>query len=200
MNRRKAQTLLRDGITRPRYPSIHRFVVLLTPPVDGRVNIGEPLLRETGATLPESARDASGKFRLEEWVLAVNKDRRHLTPSEKAAIALNVTPMLEAEARERQLATLKKGEQPPDVAILPPRDDQGKSRDKAAKMLGVSARYISDAKKIKEEAPETFERIATGEISIPEAKREYRDFLPKGFVVTFGDACSSQVFANKQRA
>jgi hypothetical protein len=37
------------------------------------------------------------------------------------------------------------------------------SRDNAAKAVGVSPRYVSDAKKVKEEAPEIFEQVKRGE-------------------------------------
>ncbi len=43
------------------------------------------------------------------WVISMNLHRRHLTPSQRAAIAVEALPIFEAEARERQLATLKHG-------------------------------------------------------------------------------------------
>jgi ParB-like chromosome segregation protein Spo0J len=38
------------------------------------------------------------------YVISLNLHRRHLTSSQRAVIALDVLPMLEAEARERQIA------------------------------------------------------------------------------------------------
>tara|TARA_Y100000310_G_C20565500_1_gene755269 strand:+ start:979 stop:1233 length:255 start_codon:yes stop_codon:yes gene_type:complete len=60
------------------------------------------------------------------------------------------------EAEKRKLATLKKGQDMPDVAKMPQREEQGKARDFAAKQFNVSARYIQDAKKVKSERPEQF--------------------------------------------
>jgi len=50
-----------------------------------------------------------------------------------------VLPMLEQEARERQVATLGQGEADPDRAILPERDT-GRAREKAAELVGAGAR------------------------------------------------------------
>jgi len=38
--------------------------------------------------------------------------------------------------------------------------------------MGVGERYIQDAKKIKQEAPEVFEKLKAGKISVQDAKRE----------------------------
>ncbi len=54
-------------------------------------------------------------------------------------------PSLEAKAKERQFASLKKG-QAPVRANLPEPKDAGRARDEAAKLAGVSPRTISDAK------------------------------------------------------
>lgn len=51
------------------------------------------------------------------------------------------------EAKKRQLAGLKKGESPV-VELIPQREDVGRARDKAAAAVGVSPRYVQDAKKL----------------------------------------------------
>jgi len=38
--------------------------------------------------------------------------------------------------------------------------------------VGVNDRYVSDAKKVKEEAPEVFERLKAGKVTLQDAKRE----------------------------
>jgi len=48
-----------------------------------------------------------GEGSLTAFVVGLNLHRRHLTSGQCAAIAVEMLPMLEAEARERQLATLK---------------------------------------------------------------------------------------------
>jgi hypothetical protein len=40
--------------------------------------------------------------------------------------------------------------------------ETGKSRDQAAAIVGVNRQYVSDAKKLKEEAPEVFEQVKAG--------------------------------------
>lgn len=108
-----------------------------------------------------------------EWVLSVNLHRRHLTASQKAAIATKSLPLLEAEAKQRQVSALKKGSEKPDVEKIPQRD-AGRSVEKAAKAVGVNPRYISDAKAIKEKAPEQFEKIVSGEKTISQVKTEMK--------------------------
>ena len=98
-----------------------------------------------------------------------NLHRRHLTPSQKAAIAVEILPELEAEAKRRQLATLKQNS---DVEKLPQRE--GKSRDKAGALLNISGRYVFEAKTIRAKAPELFERIKSGTTTISEAKRQIK--------------------------
>lgn len=109
------------------------------------------------------------------WIWSVNGPRRNLTKSQQGAIAANMLPHLEAEARERRNATLKRGDKSPDVAMMPPREEWGKSREKAAAIVGVSPRYVSDAKAIKEASPETFNKVLAGEVSIPQAKKQIWD-------------------------
>lgn len=121
---------------------------------------------ETGT--PMNFRTWEGKGSLVAFVVSLNLHRRHLTSSQRAAIALDVLPMLEDEARERQLSTLKQNS---DKEIFPEREN-GQARDQAAAILGTNGRYVSDAKRLKEEAPDLYEEVRFGEKSIPQATRE----------------------------
>lgn len=109
------------------------------------------------------------------WVLSVNLHRRHLTPSQKGLIGYGVLPLFEAEAKERQkqLATHRESEKRngPTTEIIPELS-KGEARQKAAAAVGVNPRYISDVKTIAKERPEMLDKIKTGEITIPQAKRE----------------------------
>lgn len=105
------------------------------------------------------------------FVISKNMHRRHLSASQKAIIAVDLLPMLEDEAETRKLATLK---QFTEVEILPHRYEEGKSRDFAGEMLGVSGRYVSDAKAIIDKMPDLKEKIASGEMSLQDAKKEVR--------------------------
>jgi hypothetical protein len=62
--------------------------------------------------------------------------------------------MLEEEAEKRKIANLKQNKA--DVELVPHRSI-GHSRDIAGEMLGVTGRYITEAKKIKTETPEFIE-------------------------------------------
>jgi hypothetical protein len=115
-----------------------------------------------------------------EWVLSVNLHRRHLTQSQKAAVATQSLPLFEKEneeLRRQKISASRKGET---VPILEPSQ---KSRDKAAKVVGVSPAYVSDAKAIKEASPETFQKVLDGEMTIPEAKKSIfkKDRVTTGF-------------------
>lgn len=57
------------------------------------------------------------------------------------------------------------------VEKLPP-IEKAKAREEAARSVGVNDRYVSDAKKVKTEAPEVFERLKAGKITMQDAKRE----------------------------
>lgn len=112
-----------------------------------------------------------------EWVLSVNLHRRQLTTSQRAAIATNALPMLEAEAEQRKLAALRQNRGTSEAKHQENTDSlkkgsRGKSAEKAAEMANVSRAYVEDAKKIKEQSPETFEQVLNGKKTISEAKAE----------------------------
>jgi N6-adenosine-specific RNA methylase IME4 len=123
--------------------------------------------------------DGSGS--LIAFVVSLNLHRRHLTAMQKAAVAVDMLPLLEAEAKERQREA---GEQThghrwknkDDIqlveklpqAVLDEKKKQGqenKSREQAAKLIGTSPRYVSDMKRYKNEAPEIYEAAKTGKIN-----------------------------------
>lgn len=100
------------------------------------------------------------------FVVRANLDRRHLTSSQKAAIALEVERQLSAEAKKNESTRTVQGYQRVDNPIY--------ALEQAAKMMGTNRQYVADAKKIEREAPELLERVRTGEMTIPEVKREMR--------------------------
>lgn len=101
------------------------------------------------------------------FVVSLNIHRRHLTASQRAAIALDVLPMLEEEARARQGAQSHFAH----VVEIIPQDDRGKARDQAAAMFQTNGRYVQEAKNIQRADPGLFEAIRSGEMTIPEAKK-----------------------------
>ena len=107
------------------------------------------------------------------YVISANLRRRQLDPSQRAAVAVEIEPMFAAEAKVRMLDTLNKGDIPAPVN-LPERKNKGDARDKAAEVVGVSGKMVSDAKAIKKNNPEAFERIKSGAVTVHEAKKEIR--------------------------
>jgi len=52
--------------------------------------------------------------------------------------------------------------------------EENKSRTKIAEMFNTNRQYISDAEKLKQEAPEIFNKVKTGELTINKAKNELK--------------------------
>lgn len=103
-----------------------------------------------------------------QFVVSLNLTRRHLTSGQRACLAIDVLPMLEAEARERMTA----GTNQYSPVELIPQGEGGKSRDHAADMFKTNPRYVSDAKKLKNEAPEVFNDVKSGKTSLNYAMRK----------------------------
>lgn len=137
---------------------------------DGRIIDGRNRHRaciETSTQMKFKTWNGSGS--LVSFVVSLNLHRRHLSSSQKAAVAVEILPILEAEAKQRQ------GERTDlhnDIVEIFPQCDGGRARDIAAEITGTNGRYVSEAKKLKEEAPELFEAVQAGEMTIPQAKRE----------------------------
>jgi hypothetical protein len=113
-------------------------------------------------------REWDGNGSLVDFVVSVNLHRRHLTPSQRAIVALEIEPLLAQEARKRRGVRS-------DLVEKIPRSDFGKARDLAAKITGVNPHYVSDVKNIARQMPTLTERIKTGGMTITEAKRKLRE-------------------------
>lgn len=136
---------------------------------DGRIIDGRNRYRVcTELGIEPHYRTWSGEGSLVAFILSMNLHRRHLTPSQRAMVALDILPMLEEEAKERQGA---RTDLPNIVQFFAP-SDMGKSRDKAAALVQTNRQYVSDAKAIQDKAPALAEQVRAGEMNIPEAKRE----------------------------
>jgi len=123
-----------------------------------------------------------GAGSLVSFVVSLNLQRRHLSSSQKATVAMDVLPMLEAEAKERQRAAGERGNEGGrgNAKTLPqligegfeePREQHtNEAVQQAAQLVGTNRQYVSDAKRLRDEAPELLERVRSGELTIPQAK------------------------------
>jgi len=118
-------------------------------------------------------RNWDGRGSLVSFVWSLNGERRHLSAGQKAAISVEMLPMLEAEARARQAhGQTAPGRTLPQIIA---EAFKGEARAQAAKITRTNRQYVSDAKKLKEKAPALFEKVKNGEKSLVEAKRQVRE-------------------------
>lgn len=112
------------------------------------------------------------------FAVSLNDRRRHMGKSALAAVAAELEPFFAEDAKRRQRdsggdkksaiarSVMEKVPEPIEKKPAPP------ARQEAAKSVGVNDRYVSDAKKVKAEAPEVFDRLKAGKITLQDAKRE----------------------------
>jgi hypothetical protein len=124
-----------------------------------------------------------GKGSLVRFVVSRNLHRRHLNASQRAAVANDMTRLLEVEAKHRRLAGSSKGgiakaeaakaakEQGKASADLrsPKKRKPQKTSEAAGKMVNVSPRQVELMKKVKKEAPQLVKPIKAGDLSVNRA-------------------------------
>jgi hypothetical protein len=86
----------------------------------------------------------------------------HLSTSQRAALAVLMLPEAAAKAKVRQLNALKKGDETPSASS----DANGKAAAEVAEQMNVSERQVERAARVKEEAPEAFEKIKEGKATV----------------------------------
>jgi ParB-like chromosome segregation protein Spo0J len=105
------------------------------------------------------------------FAVSLNDRRRHMNKGALAAVAAELEPHFAEDAKRRYDQTVgrpkKSEERVPQIS-----ERQPQARQEAAKSVGVNDRYVSDAKKVKTESPEVFERLKAGKITLQDAKRE----------------------------
>jgi hypothetical protein len=115
-------------------------------------------------------------------VASKNLKRRHLSAGQKAAAAVEAIPFYAAEAKARMLAgkapdppaRLQEGvvATGPSFADLYPK--AGEAAEHAATQFDAKPRYVYEANRLSEQVPPVlFEAVRSGEVTIPEAKREH---------------------------
>ncbi|MBI1743888.1 ParB N-terminal domain-containing protein [Candidatus Acetothermia bacterium] len=142
-----------------------------------------------------ATREWDGQGSLVSFILSLNLRRRHLSSGQKAALATEVLPHLEAEAAERKRLSLETQDREPSGRFSQNEENEnrsafypwtgkfpgtvsegseqaGEARERAARLVDTNPRYVSEAKRVQEKAPEIFEKVKQGEINLPEAKRQ----------------------------
>ena len=82
------------------------------------------------------------------WAIRTQLARRNLSITQRIDLAKMLSGLEGAKAKERQIANLRRGDSVPVVANLPERGDEGRTRDKLAKIAGVSGRTFEAAAKV----------------------------------------------------
>jgi ParB-like chromosome segregation protein Spo0J len=106
-------------------------------------------------------------------VISENLKRRHLTKTQQAALAVELKPLLAAEAAQRMRAG--KASDPT------PKVEEGRKRAalaneaaaQAGKLAGgVGRTYVLQAEKVRAASPATFERLKAGSLTLADARKE----------------------------
>ena len=98
-----------------------------------------------------------------EYVWSLNGARRHLTPSQRAAVAVDLLPELKEEGKRRMSAGGKGCTKV---------DNHHDSLQDAAELVHIGRTYVSDAETLKKEAPEVFDQVKSGTVNLSQAKKQ----------------------------
>jgi ParB-like chromosome segregation protein Spo0J len=111
------------------------------------------------------------------FVTSENVKRRQLTAGQLATIAIKAEGLYErfaAEAKERQREHGGTAPGKPPESLVADRP-QVKTRDKAAAATGAKSRNVGKAKRIRDRAPDLFDKVDKGEMPIDRADRVIRN-------------------------
>jgi ParB-like chromosome segregation protein Spo0J len=105
------------------------------------------------------------------YVISKNLRRRHLTESQRAAVATDMEPLLKEEAKKRKAATQFHSRSVPIDADRKTKDLPGRSAEIAARVMNVGRRSVNRAAKVKREDPELHEKVKRGEATLNAAEK-----------------------------
>lgn len=122
-----------------------------------------------------------------EWVVSENLHRRHLTTGQRAALALDLLPRLEADARERQ-RTARPGVR--GGSLLPESAEAIDSHEKAADLVGVGRSTVAKAKAIqnRDEGGDVVDQLRAGDLNVEQGLRAVGLSGTRGDVLDDGKA------------
>ncbi len=103
------------------------------------------------------------------WVVATNLMRRHLTATQRAVIAFDLLPMLEAEAKARQKRSPGRGKKVANE--LATFSEPGKASLMAARITKSNSAYVEKVKAISQQAPEVVAEMKAGRVTVSDAVR-----------------------------
>lgn len=144
--------------------------------LDGKVLDGRNRLKACALAEVEPVfRDYAGSDPLGD-VISWNLKRRHLSTSQKSAIAVELKPFYEERAKERQEATrIKNGKTPVTASLREPGERHSReASSQAATAVGVSGRLVDDAGHVRKHDPALFEEVKAGRKTVTAAKTEIR--------------------------
>lgn len=104
-------------------------------------------------------------------IVSANIHRRHLSQGQRATVATALEPMYAEAARERMLA----GKKDPLADSREGSARENWSSEQAAKAVGASGRSVSDAKALKRDAPDLFDKVVNGEMTLNAADKERKE-------------------------
>lgn len=114
------------------------------------------------------------------WIISHNLHRRHLTTSQKAAVAVAYEAELAKLAKARQVMAGKeygKGGSKLGENLPQAKERSPKATEDAGNLFQISGRSVSDAKYVSQHDPEAFQRVRDGKQAVSAAAREIREKL-----------------------
>ena len=112
----------------------------------------------------------------QDYVVAKNLHRRHLTIAQRAALAVKLLPYEREEALHRKAEAGRSAAPGRPAGKDTPRPEhlssKGEAAQKAAKKVGVGKTSVLAAELISKESPKTFKKMERGEISVTAAATE----------------------------
>ena len=106
------------------------------------------------------------------FAVSQNLHRRHLSTSQRAAIAADLISQFEQEAKQRQREHGHTAPGKNHLETIVPECSDGKSTEKAGKLLNVSGKSVARAKQLKTIAPELHAEVKAGKQTLNAALKE----------------------------